>query len=122
LSQGESSSSSSQSEEAPERIRVGEGVEAASLLHYVKPAYPADAKAAKITGTVRMHAIIGANGSVAQLEYISGPAELKDAAEDAVKQWRYKPILLNSLPAEVDTDITIVYTNKGAAKYPPKSQ
>ena len=99
----------------PTRIRVGENVQAASLLHQVVPEYPPEAKAAHITGTVVLHAIVGRDGAVQNLEFVSGPPELQKAAMDAVAQWRYRPTLLNGQPIEVDTKISIVFALAGDA-------
>jgi len=64
-------------------------------------------------GTVRLHAIISKDGTIQQLEVISGPALLQQAALDAVRQWRYKPTLLNTEPVEVDTTIDVVFSLGG---------
>jgi TonB family protein len=79
------------------------------LMHKVKPDYPAAAKKAHIEGTVVLHAIIGKDGTVERLEYVSGPTELADSAMDAVKKWRYKPMTLNDQPVEVDTEISVQF-------------
>ena len=72
----------------------------------------ADARARGLLapGKVLLDAVIGKDGSVEQLRVVSGPAELQQSALDAVKQWKYKPFLLNGDPIEVKTNITIVYT------------
>jgi protein TonB len=54
-----------------------------------------------------LHAIIGKDGSIQSLQLISGPKELAPAAWDAVKQWTYKPYLLNGEPTAVDTTIMV---------------
>lgn len=74
------------------------------------PEYPKDAKAAHICGTILLHAVIAKDGTMQQLEYISGPRLLLHSAMEAVRQWRYKPTLLNGQPVEVDTKISVVYT------------
>jgi periplasmic protein TonB len=98
---------------APQRIRVGGQVQQASLVHQVLPQYPQIAKTAHISGTVILHAIIAKDGTVQELQYISGPPLLMRAAMDAVRQWRYKPTLLNGDPVEVDTTISVVFTLGG---------
>ncbi|MGH9705661.1 MAG: energy transducer TonB [Candidatus Acidiferrales bacterium] len=95
---------------APSRIHVGGNVQAASLLHQVMPIYPAIAKTAHVSGTVILHAIIGKDGSIQDLTYMSGPPLLMRNAMDAVRQWRYKPTLLNGEPVEVDTTISVVFS------------
>jgi TonB family protein len=96
--------------EDSQRIRVGGKVEAAALVHQVTPVYPQLAKQAHISGTVVLHCIIAKDGSVRQLEYVSGPPLLLKSAMDAVRQWVYKPTLVNGKPKEVDTTVTVVFT------------
>lgn len=98
---------------APSRIRVGGNVQAASLVRKVDPVYPPIAKTAHISGTVVLHAIIGKDGAVQHLEYVSGPPLLMKSAMDAINQWRYKPTMLNGEPVEVDTTISVVFTLGG---------
>jgi protein TonB len=88
-------------------------VQAASLVRKVEPIYPPIAKTAHISGTVVLHAIIGKDGSVQNLEYVSGPPLLMKNAMDAIKQWRYKPTMLNGEPVEVDTTISVVFSLGG---------
>jgi periplasmic protein TonB len=95
------------------RIRVGGNVQAANLVHQVQPVYPQIAKTAHVSGTVVLHAIIAKDGTIQQLEYISGPPLLMRAAMDAVREWRYHPTLLNGEPVEVDTTIQVVFTLGG---------
>lgn len=95
------------------RIRVGGNVQAAMIIRQVMPMYPPIAKTAHISGTVVLHAIIGKDGTVQDLQYVSGPPLLMKSALDAVKQWRYKPTMLNGEPVEVDTTISVVFTLGG---------
>lgn len=99
--------------EAPQRIRVGGQVQQANLIHQVLPVYPQIAKTAHIQGTVVLHAIIDKDGSVTELQFISGPPLLMRSAMDAVHQWRYRPTLLNGEPVQVDTTISVVFTLGG---------
>src|ERR1700685_2781218 len=87
----------------PQRIRVGQEVAARGLAHQVVPVYPQLAKEAHISGTVVLHCVIGKDGAVTQLEYVSGPPMLMKSAMDAVRQWVYKPTHLNGEAVEVDT-------------------
>ncbi|HTU33870.1 MAG TPA: TonB family protein [Candidatus Acidoferrum sp.] len=98
---------------APERIRVGGNVQQANLIHEVQPIYPEIAKTAHIQGTVLLHAIIAKDGTIKQLQYISGPPLLMRNALSAVQQWRYRPTLLNGEPVEVETTISVVFTLGG---------
>jgi TonB family protein len=83
------------------------GVAQNSLLTKVEPVYPAAAKKKHISGTVVMHALIGEDGKVQNLDAISGPAELRGAAIDAVRKWTYKPMVFNGNPTPWETTITI---------------
>jgi TonB family protein len=80
-----------------------------TILHMVKPVYPAAARAARVQGTVTLHAIIATDGSVESLEAIDGPMMLRGAAVDAVKQWVYAPYILNGIPRRVDTKVTVSF-------------
>ena len=83
---------------------------AASLINRVQPVYPPLARQTRISGTVRLHAIISKSGAVQQLEVISGHPLLVQAALDAVRQWRYRPTTLNGEPVEVDTTIDVIFS------------
>ena len=94
------------------RIRQGGNAMVAALKTKVQPEYPEEARKKGIAGTVRLHAIIARDGSVAQLEVISGDQLLVKSALDAVRQWRYRPTLLNGEPVEVDTTIDVNFSLK----------
>ncbi len=94
----------------PKRVMVGGNVQAARLVNKVQPLYPPLARQTRISGTVKLHAIIGKDGSVQQLVMVSGHPLLVQAALDAVKQWRYQPTLLNGEPVEVDTEIDVIFS------------
>jgi periplasmic protein TonB len=94
----------------PQRIRVGGQVEAASLINKVEPQYPPIAKTAHVAGTIVLHAIIGKDGAIRELQFVSGPPLLMKSAMDAVKEWRYKPTMLNGEAVEVDTTIDVVFS------------
>ena len=94
----------------PKRVTVGGNVQAARLVNKVTPLYPPLARQTRISGTVRLHAIIGKNGGVEQLQVVSGHPLLVQSALDAVRQWRYQPTLLNGDPVEVDTEIDVVFS------------
>ncbi len=96
--------------ESPKRIRVGGQVQTAKLVNKVTPLYPALAKQARIQGTVRLQAIIAKDGSVVELQVVSGHPLLVQAALDAVRQWRYHPTLLNGEPVEVVTTVDVIFT------------
>jgi TonB family protein len=90
--------------------RVGAGVMAGNILTRVNPVYPQAAKDAKVQGAVLLKAVIGKDGTIHSLQLISGPEELAPSALDAVRQWVYKPYLLNGQPTEVETTITVNYS------------
>ena len=94
----------------PQRIRVGGNVEAASLVNKVAPEYPPIARTAHVAGTIVLHAVISKDGTIQQLQYVSGPPLLMKSAMDAVKQWRYKPTTLNGEAVEVDTTVDVVFS------------
>ncbi len=93
----------------PVRIRQGGDVEQALLISLTKPAYPTLGIQIHLQGDVVLRAVIDRGGNVAELQVISGHPLLVKAAMDAVRQWRYKPTLLNGEPVEVDTTITIAF-------------
>jgi periplasmic protein TonB len=88
-------------------VRVGGGVELANLIFQAKPTYPPIARQARVQGAVVLEATISKDGSVVDLRVISGNPLLNEAAIDAVRQWRYKPTLLNGDPVAVITTITV---------------
>jgi protein TonB len=88
-------------------VRVGSGVQSARLIFGPKPAYPRLALATRTQGTVRIQALIGRDGTIRNLQVLSGPPLLLAAAIEAVQQWRYRPTLLNSEPVEVVTEIDV---------------
>lgn len=94
----------------PKRITVGGNVQAAHLVNRVQPSYPPLARQTRISGTVKLHAIIGKDGTVQQLQVVSGHPLLVQSALDAVRQWRYQPTLLNGDPVEVDTEIDVIFS------------
>ena len=96
-------------------IRVGGDAMKASLIKMVPPAFPETAKSAHISGTVVLHAIIGADGKVAELQCLSGPPLLTRPAMEAVRQWEYRPILLNGEPMRVDTTIEVKFNSDGTS-------
>ena len=86
---------------------------AQNILTKAVPVYPPAAKKARIQGTVVLDAVIGKDGNVENLRVLSGPQELQQSSLDAVRQWTYKPYLLNGDPVEVKTTVNVVYTLGG---------
>ena len=98
------------SQVAPERIRVGAKVQERNLLSKVDPIYPPLAMQARIQGMVRFNIVIGKDGRVSDVQFVSGHPLLVAAARDAVKQWVYKPILLNGEAVEVVTQVDVPFS------------
>jgi TonB family protein len=94
----------------PERVRVSQAVMAGLLLTKVPPQYPADAKDQRIQGVVLMKVNIDKEGNVSNIQLISGHPLLAPAAIEAVKQWKYRPYLLNGAPVEIETQIQVNFT------------
>jgi len=97
-------------EVTPQRIKVGGNVQQAMLISQPRPTYPPLAKQARIQGVVELNAVIGKDGTVQNLSVVKGHPLLVNAALEAVKQWRYKPTLLNGEPVEVQTTIDVNFT------------
>jgi periplasmic protein TonB len=79
------------------------------LLFKPIPVYPPIAVVTRAEGTVVLDAVISKSGSIENLRVISGPAMLRQSALDAVRQWRYRPYLLNGQPVEVETTVNVVF-------------
>jgi TonB family protein len=96
--------------EPVKKIRVGGNVQAANLIQKVTPVYPEDAKRDRIQGVVRFTVTIGKDGTVQNLELVSGEPVLAQAAREAVQKWVYKPTLLNGDPVVVLTQVDVNFT------------
>ncbi|HWZ43020.1 MAG TPA: TonB family protein [Candidatus Saccharimonadales bacterium] len=94
---------------APTKLRISQGVLDGNRIKDVQPIYPNMAKVAHVQGDVVLRATISKTGAIENLQAISGHALLIPAAIDAVKQWRYKPWVLNNEAVEVDTVITVKF-------------
>jgi protein TonB len=92
------------------RISVGGRVQDAQIIRKLIPVYPQLARQARISGTVRFTAIIARDGTIQNLTLVSGHPLLVQAAMDAVRQWRYRPTLLNGDPVEVIAPIEVIFT------------
>lgn len=97
----------------PQRVRVSQGVTQGLLIRKIQPTYPPLARQARIQGSVLLQAEISKEGTIENLRLISGHPMLAPAAIEAVKQWRYKPYILNGEPVEVETQITVNFTLSG---------
>lgn len=94
----------------PQRIKIGANVQAANLVSQTPPEYPPLALQARVSGTVELGAVIGKDGHVQNLSVVRGHPLLVQAALEAVKNWVYKPTLLNGQPVEVSTTIDVNFT------------
>ncbi|MEY2414402.1 MAG: periplasmic protein TonB [Acidobacteriaceae bacterium] len=99
---------------APHRVIVSRGVIQGMLLHRVQPAYPPLARQARIQGQVTLQAEISRDGSIQNLRVITGHPMLVPSALEAVKQWKYRPYILNEETVEVETTITVNFTLAGS--------
>ncbi len=97
----------------PQRVRVSSGVSTGLLIKKVQPNYPALAKQARIQGHVLLQAEISKDGTIQNLQLISGHPMLAPAAIEAVRQWRYKPYLLNGEPVAVETQVDVIFSLSG---------
>jgi protein TonB len=85
-------------------------LEQAMLVQRVEPIYPPLAIQTRREGKVELRAIIATDGTIQSLQVVSGDALFLQSAQAAVRQWRYRPTVLNGQPVEIDTYITVVYT------------
>ncbi len=88
-------------------MNISQGVSRGLLIKKVQPAYPTNALALRLEGSVELLATISKTGDITHVKVLSGEQQLTRAASDAVKQWKYKPYLLNGEPVEIQTQITI---------------
>jgi protein TonB len=93
-------------------LKVAEDIQKLRILEQVKPVYPELARISRTEGSVTMQIGINKEGGVSKVEIVSGPALLTRAAQDAVKQWKYKPTIVNGQAVEVITQVRISFTMK----------
>ena len=94
----------------PQLVRISAGVSTALLIKKVQPQYPSNAMQSRVQGQVVLQARIDKEGNVEDLTLISGDPLLAPAALEAVKQWKYKPYLLNGQPVKVETQVVVNFT------------
>jgi len=88
-------------------MNVSQGVSQGLLIKKVQPVYPRNALSLRIEGTVELLATLSKTGDITHIKILSGDAQLARAAAEAVKQWKYKPYLLNGEPVEIQTQVTL---------------
>jgi len=93
----------------PKRIFITH-LEPAMLIHRVEPIFPPLARQIRKEGRVELHAIIATDGTIESLQVLSGDVFFVQSAMNAVRQWRYRPTVLNGQAVEVDTTISVIYT------------
>ena len=103
---------------ASNRVSVDSHVQLGKIVERVEPVYPTLARQTRIQGTVRLHAIIGTDGHVEELEVISGHPLLIQAAMDAARKWRYAPTTWNGQLVEVDTTIDVIFALEEQGRSP----
>ncbi len=91
------------------KVKVQAGISSGLLVKKVAPVYPGQARHDRIQGTVTLQAVISKTGDITDLEALSGPMELVPSAVNAVRQWKYRPYLLNGEPVFVETQIQVNY-------------
>ena len=97
--------------------RRGRNLQIGPVVSRVEPTYPPEALRQRMEGTIKLHVVIGRDGTVNRVELVSGPLLLADAARGAVQQWRYRPTLVGGQPVESEEDITMVFR----LTHPPNS-
>jgi protein TonB len=98
-----------QTAKTPKRLRVSPRVAEELKTHSVDPTYPRESRDKGIQGEVILQATIDTKGNIGSLKAVKGDPILADASIEAVKQWKYKPFLLDGEPIEVETTIKVVF-------------
>jgi TonB family protein len=93
----------------PARIRLPWNVARGNLKKGNNPAYPPDARAARISATVVAHLVVTTEGSIGTVDVVSGPPMFRQVVTDAIQKWQFRTTLLNGQPVEVDTTIAVVF-------------
>ena len=93
-------------------MRIGGQINAPELLRRVEPVYPEIAVMAKVTGTVILEAVVATDGTVESVKVLRTVKFLDAAAMDAVKQWRYKPLVLNGVATPFVLTVTLTFSIK----------
>jgi protein TonB len=95
--------------QAAHTAKISQGVSQGLLVKRVAPTYPPTAKQMHVQGTVQLEANISKDGNITGVKLLSGDGSLARAAMDAVRQWKYKPYVLNGEPIEIQTQITVIF-------------
>jgi protein TonB len=116
---GLSNADSTTSAARNQRIQIAGNVQEAHINKRVPPVYPPLARQSKVSGTVKLHVLIDKQGNVIELQAVSGHPLLIQSAMDAVKQWQYKPTLLNGRPVLVETEVNVIFDLKASGQAIP---
>src|SRR5260221_94691 len=98
------------SQAVPQRVRMSQDVAQGLILKKVAPVYPPLARQARIQGTVVLRVIVSNAGDVENVQLVSGHPMLAPSAIEAVRQWTYKPYLLQNEPIEIETQVQVNFT------------
>jgi len=101
------------------RIKMSPPIVKTNLIEHPHPSYPEEAKRKKIQGRVRLGVVVAQDGSVEQVRVVSGNPLLTQAAMEAVRAWKYKPILLNGQAVEVETTVDVIFKIEDEKPYDP---
>jgi TonB family protein len=93
----------------PQAMNISQGISRGLLTKKVQPVYPKNALAMRVEGVVELMATISKTGDITHVKVLNGDAQLAKAATEAVKQWKYKPYLLNGEPVDIQTQVTITF-------------
>jgi TonB family protein len=96
--------------ESPKFVNVSAGVAVGLLIQKTTPIYPPIAKTARVSGTVVLQAIISKTGTIDDVQVVSGPEMLRQAAITAVRNWRYRPYMLDNQPISVQTTVNVIFS------------
>jgi TonB family protein len=109
----DASSPAQSSQPAPVRLTQKQ-MRQLTVVKRVNPDYSKDLRRQRVQGTVTMDVVINQNGDVSAVSPVSGPPALVRIAADAVKQWKYKPFLVNGQPVSVETEVVLNFTLAGS--------
>jgi protein TonB len=99
--------------QAPTKVTISNGIAVGLLIQKTAPVYPPIAKSAHVQGTVVIQATISKAGAIVNSHVVAGPPMLRQAAQDAVQTWRFRPYLLDGQPVEVETTVSVVFNLGG---------
>jgi TonB family protein len=100
---------------APRRVKVAADAASALVIHKELIQYPQSARQTAIQGTVVLSIVVGEGGDVKEVTIASGDPTLAEAASDSVKQWKYKPYVVDGAPVEMETEVSVSFHLKIAS-------